>query len=60
MKHEGNALFKDKDYATAYDMYTAALSICKHMQINFFPNVEGELLSTIFSHRAFCLLKLVC
>ena len=59
MKDEGNACFKDKDYIQAYDLYTAALNICKHIQIVHFVNVERELLSTIFSNRAACELKMV-
>ena len=59
LKEEGNASFKDKDYCGSYDFYTSALNICKHLQTNQFVSVDKDLLSTIFSNRAACLLKMV-
>lgn len=59
IKEEGNACFKDKDYNGAYEMYTSALHVCKNLQTVHFVNIDKELLSTIFSNRAACLLKMV-
>ena len=59
IKEEGNVHFKEKEYTQAYELYTAALAICKHMQTDRFVSIDSEMLSTIFSNRAACLLKIV-
>lgn len=58
MKDEGNETFKDKEYKKAYDLYTAALNVCKQIEVKYSSKVDPTFLSTLFSNRAACLLKM--
>jgi len=58
-KDQGNQLFKEKNYKSANEMYTVALTLCRHLQNYHFIPIDKELLSVLFSNRAFCLLKMV-
>ena len=58
-KDQGNDLFKQKNYHGANEMYTVALNLCRHLQDYHYVPIENELLSILFSNRAFCLLKMV-
>ena len=60
LKEEGNALFKEKNYYQAGEHYTCGLIVAKMMESCHFVKVEKELLSTLFSNRAACCLKMVC
>lgn len=59
MKEEGNALFKDKNFYQAGEHYTCGLIIAKHLESTHFVNIDKEMLSTLFSNRAACCLKMV-
>ena len=59
LKEEGNCCFKDRDFNSAYEMYTASLNVCKNLQTSHFIIPEKKFLSTVFSNRAACLLKMV-
>ena len=56
-KDEGNEQFRAKHYVPAQKMYGAALVVCR--ALHTFHDVEKELLSTLFSNRAACYLKMV-
>ena len=59
LKEEGNCLFKEKNYLVAGEHYTCGLIIAKMLQTSEFVEVDRELLSSLFSNRAACCLKMV-
>ena len=58
-KKEGNDLFKDKNYMPAGEHYTCALFLGRQVENLHHENIDRDLLSTLFSNRAACFLKMV-
>jgi hypothetical protein len=57
-KDEGNERFRAKHYVPAEKMYEMALGICRALHTFHDVHVEKDLLSTLFSNHAACLLKM--
>ena len=60
IKEEGNAIFKEKNYNMAGEFYTCALLAGKILETYHYVQVDKEQLSTLFSNRAACCIKMVC
>ena len=59
LKEEGNQLFKEKDYFVSGEHYTCALILAHMLQTDYLMELDYKFVSSLFSNRAFCCLKLV-
>ncbi|XP_041364401.1 helicase with zinc finger domain 2-like [Gigantopelta aegis] len=58
LKDEGNQLFRESQYSQALTHYCHAVFLTSMLENRFYHDVDPEFLSTLYSNRAICCLKL--